>query len=101
MFGYDYNPYWGYQSGKKRNANIGKTHQPVLILTDDHRINNNTSLVTTIGCVMGNKSSTALDWYKASDPRADYYRYLPSYQADTILRLNVMDAIKTIAGCVK
>ncbi|MES2373493.1 MAG: TonB-dependent receptor [Bacteroidota bacterium] len=94
MFGYDYNPYWGYQSGQKRNANAGGTHQPVLILTDDYRINNYTTLVTTIGCVAGNKSSTALDWYKAPDPRADYYRYLPSYQTDTVLRLRVMDAIK-------
>ncbi|MES2330494.1 MAG: TonB-dependent receptor [Bacteroidota bacterium] len=93
MFGYDYNPYWGYQSGKKRNANLGKVHQPVLILTDDHRINNNTSLVSTIGCVAGEKSSTALDWYKAGDPRADYYRYLPSYQMDTALRSSVYDAI--------
>lgn len=94
MFGYDYNPYWGYQSGQKRNANVGRVHQPVLILTDDHRINNHTTLVTTIGCVAGNKSSTALDWYKAPDPRADYYRYLPSWQTDSLLRLNVMDAIK-------
>jgi hypothetical protein len=94
MFGYDYNPYWGYQSGRKRNANTGRVHQPVLILTDEHRINNHTALVTTIGCVAGNKSSTALDWYKAPDPRADYYRYLPSWQTDTLLRLSVIDAIQ-------
>ena len=88
-----YNPYWGYQSGKKRNANMGKSHQPVLILTDDHRINNHTSLVTSIGFIVGEKSSTALDWYKAQDPRPDYYRYLPSYQTDSVLRLQVTDAI--------
>ena len=89
-----YNPYWGFQSGKKRNANIGKSHQPVLIITDDHRINNNTSLVTTIGCVAGEKSSTGLDWYKASDPRPDYYRYLPSWQTDSVLKVSVADEIK-------
>ena len=92
--GYDYNPYWGYQSGKIRNANVGRSNQPVLILTDDHRINNNTTLVTTVGCMMGKKSSTALDWYKAPDPRADYYRYLPGYQTDSLLRLDVTAAIK-------
>ena len=27
-----YNPYWGYQNGKKRNANISKSNQPVIIL---------------------------------------------------------------------
>ncbi|MEO8174456.1 MAG: TonB-dependent receptor [Sediminibacterium sp.] len=94
MFGYDYNPYWGYQSGQKRNANVGRGHQPVLLLTDEHRINNNTTLVTTVGCVTGKKSSTAMDWYKAPDPRADYYRYLPSYQTDEMLRLSVTEAIK-------
>jgi hypothetical protein len=88
-----YNPYWGYQSGRKRNANVGRSHQPVIIVVDEHRINNNTTLVTTIGFVTGRKSSTALDWYKAPDPRPDYYRYLPSYQADTILQTALHDAI--------
>jgi hypothetical protein len=88
-----YNPYWGYQSGKKRNANVGRSHQPVAIVTDEHRINNNTTLVTTIGFVTGKKSSTAMDWYKAPDPRPDYYRYLPSYQADSALRGALNDAI--------
>lgn len=74
-----YNPNWGYQNGQKRNASIGRTHQPVIILTHDFRINNNTSLVTAIGYSFGNRSVTALDWYNAADPRPDYYRYLPSY----------------------
>ncbi|MEP6514440.1 MAG: Plug domain-containing protein, partial [Parafilimonas sp.] len=37
-----YNPYWGYQNGKKRNASISKTDQPVIILTHDFRISNKT-----------------------------------------------------------
>jgi hypothetical protein len=90
---FQYNPYWGYQSGRKRNANEAKSHQPVMVITHEHRINNNTSFVTTLGVVMGEKSSTALDWYKASDPRPDYYRYLPSYQKDSALRFQVADAM--------
>ncbi len=74
-----YNPNWGYQNGQKRNASIGRTHQPVIILTHDFRINNNTNLVTAVGYSFGNRSVTALDWYNAADPRPDYYRYLPSY----------------------
>ncbi len=74
-----YNPNWGYQNGVKRNASIGRTHQPVAILTHDFRISNNTSLVTAAGFSFGKRSVTALDWYNASDPRPDYYRYLPSY----------------------
>ncbi len=74
-----YNPNWGYQNGEKRNASIGRTHQPVFILTHDFRLNNKTTLTTAAGYSFGNRSVTALDWYNAADPRPDYYRYLPSY----------------------
>lgn len=74
-----YNPNWGYQNGEKRNASIGRTHQPVIILTHDFRLNNTTTLTTAAGYSFGNRSVTALDWYNSADPRPDYYRYLPSY----------------------
>ncbi len=77
-----YNPYWGYQNGKKRNSNVGKTFQPEFILTHDYRMNNSTTLVTAAGYSFGNRSTSAIDWYNAADPRPDYYRYLPSYQTD-------------------
>ncbi len=91
---HNYNSYWGYQAGKKRNANMARSHQPVLLIADDHRIDNHTSLITAIGFTTGEKSSTALDWYKAADPRPDYYRYLPSYQQDSVLKLLLTDAIR-------
>ena len=74
-----YNPNWGYQNGKKRNANVGKSHQPVFVLSQETRFNNHTSLNTGLGVSFGNRSTTALDWYNAADPRPDYYRKLPSY----------------------
>lgn len=77
-----YNPYWGFQDGKKRNANIGKTNQPVAILTHDFRITNNTNLTTSLGYSSGERSVSGIDWYNAPDPRPDYYRYLPSYYGD-------------------
>lgn len=74
-----YNPNWGYQNGKKRNASVGRTNQPVAILSHDFRIRNNMTLTTAAGYSFGDRSVTALDWYNAPDPRPDYYRYLPSY----------------------
>lgn len=74
-----YNPNWGYQNGKKRNASVGKTNQPVMILTHDLKLGKNANLVTALGYSFGDRSVTALDWYNAPDPRPDYYRYLPSY----------------------
>ncbi len=77
-----YNPYWGYQNGKKRNASIARTFQPIGILTHDWKITDKTTLVTAASITYGNRSVTGLDWYNAADPRPDYYRYLPSYQLD-------------------
>jgi hypothetical protein len=76
-----YNPSWGYQTGKIRNANISKSRQPVIFLTHDFRISNKTELITSACYIFGERSYTSLDWYNAPDPRPDYYRYLPSYYA--------------------
>lgn len=88
---HQYNAYWGYQSGKKRNANIGKSLQPFLILNHEFRINNQSSWVNSISILAGEKSDTGLDWYKAADPRPDYYRYLPSWQKDSLLSSLVLE----------
>lgn len=77
-----YNPYWGYQNGKKRNASVAKSFQPIGILTHDWKISDKTTLVSAASVTYGNRSVTGLDWYNAADPRPDYYRYLPSYQLD-------------------
>ncbi|MDE3252155.1 MAG: Plug domain-containing protein [Bacteroidota bacterium] len=89
-----YNPYWGYQSGKKRNAYLNIAFQPVCILTHQIRINNQSGWENMIGFTTGEKSATGLDWYKASDPRPDYYRYLPGYQSDSLVRSDLAEAIR-------
>ncbi len=88
-----YNPAWGYQNGKKRNANVAKTHQPYLILNHEFRLNNNTTLVTAAGYSFGERATTALDWYNSADPRPDYYRYLPSYNLDPVWQEQIRNAI--------
>ena len=89
-----YNPYWGYQNGKKRNASVAKTTQPVFILTHDWKVNDKTSLVSAASYIFGKRSVSGLDWYNAADPRPDYYRYLPSYQDDPALSAQILDAMK-------
>lgn len=74
-----YNPNWGYQNGKKRNARVGDRHEPVFMLRHDWTISPSANLTTSIGYQDGKNSSTALDWFDAPDPRSDYYRYLPSF----------------------
>ena len=89
-----YNPYWGYQNGKKRNASVAKSFQPFGILTHDWKISDKTSLVTAASYSLGNRSTTGLDWYNAPDPRPDYYRYLPSYEDDPIMKQKIYDVLK-------
>ena len=89
-----YNPYWGYQNGKKRNVSVAKTFQPVGILTHEWKINDKTNLTTAASYSLGNRSTTGLDWYNAADPRPDYYRYLPSYETDPVRKQMILDALK-------
>ncbi len=77
-----YNPDWGYQNGKKRNANVSKSNQPVIMLMHDYRINNKTDITTSASYLFGERSYSGLDWFNAPDPRPDYYPYLPSYFND-------------------
>lgn len=89
-----YNPYWGMQAGKKRNSSIGRSFQPTGILTHDWKISDKSSLMTSGSFSKGYRSTTALDWYNAPDPRPDYYRYLPSYQLDPEMYNQVLTAMK-------
>jgi hypothetical protein len=77
-----YNPYWGYQNGKKRNSRVANAHQPMFILRHDWSLGNDALLTTAVSYQFGRNGSTALDWFDAPDPRPDYYRYLPSYFRD-------------------
>jgi hypothetical protein len=89
-----YNPYWGYQNGKKRNSSVAKSFQPVGILTHDWKISDKASLVTAGSFSFGKRGVTGLDWYNAADPRPDYYRYLPSYQLDPVYADQVREEMK-------
>lgn len=80
-----YNSSWGYQDGKVRNSKVKTSHEPTMLLTHVFDINSKTKLTTTAGYTFGRTGSTALNWYNASDPRPDYYHYLPSYQTDAVM----------------
>ena len=74
-----YNPNWGYQNGKVRNARVRRTHEPIAILKYDFTPSPEFRAAATLLYRFGKNGYTALDWYDAQDPRPDYYRNLPSY----------------------
>jgi hypothetical protein len=75
-----YNPYWGWQNGEKRNSRMVNTYDPTAIISHTWKINDKSKLTSGFGTHYNQYGSTALNWYKASDPRPDYYRKLPSYE---------------------
>lgn len=75
-----YNPYWGYQDGKKRNSRIVESFDPTAVLSHDWKINDKQRLRTGVAFHYSKYSNSALTFYNAPDPRPDYYRNLPSAQ---------------------
>lgn len=78
-----YNPNWGYQNGKVRNSRVVKSWDPTAILSHIWKIDELTTLTTGLAAHYNRYGRTGLNWYNGIDPRPDYYRYLPSYFAQT------------------
>ncbi|MES2479497.1 MAG: TonB-dependent receptor [Bacteroidota bacterium] len=77
-----YNPNWGWQDGKIRNARLSKSELPFAVLQHSYSPSDNTRINSSFFYQMGSNQSTSLDWYNAIDPRPDYYQNLPGmYQS--------------------
>ncbi len=74
-----YNPNWGWQDGKKRNARVRDNHEPIVMLNYTFDISDRTNLDVAASFRFGRNGYSALTWQNGPDPRPDYYRYLPSY----------------------
>jgi hypothetical protein len=92
-----YNPNWGYQDGKVRNARIVTAYDPTAVLSHIWKIDQNTKLTTGISLHYGKYANTALNWYNGADPRPDYYRNLPSYYTESITNQTYTDLWKSKA----
>ncbi len=79
IMGKDYNSYWGWQDGEKRNSRIRKVFEPMFMLTDYLKIGKNSNWTNTVSYQIGSDARSRLDWFHASDPNPTYYRKLPSY----------------------
>ena len=76
-----YNPYWGYQDGKKRNSRVVNNYEPSALLTWDYKINDNMKLTTSAFAKYAMYSSTKLN-YNGTNPAPDYWKNFPSYNYD-------------------
>ncbi len=76
---YWYNPNVGMQNGKLRNARMRSYHEPVAMVNYFFTPDDKTKITAAASFRFGQNGYSALDWNSAADPRADYYRNLPSY----------------------
>lgn len=74
-----YNPYWGYQNGKKRNSRVVRDFEPTAILTWDWKVDEDKKLTTAAGFKYSMYSNSALSYANnAYNPAPDYYKNFPS-----------------------
>ena len=93
-----YNSYWGFQAGEKRNSRISNTHLPTAIAHHSWKIDDRSNLNSAASFQTGKSGRTRLDWFSAQDPRADYYRNLPSFaisNGDLTQALIIGEALKS------
>ena len=86
-----YNPNVGMQDGKLRNSRVRNMHEPIVMLNYTWQLGDRTSLVAATSLRFGKNGYSALTWYKGEDPRPDYYRQLPSYYGDRLVRRTMLN----------
>lgn len=79
---YQYNPYWGYQNGHKRNSRVVNDFTPAAIVTWDWDINDKMKLTTSVFGKHSMYKSTKLNYNNSDNPHPDYWKNLPSSYYD-------------------
>ncbi|WP_149273197.1 TonB-dependent receptor [Pareuzebyella sediminis] len=97
MVGKRYNPYWGEQDGRVRNARERTIEEPFFTFnhyykTDRFRLNSG------IAYQFGNFYKSRLGYYNAPNPDPTYYRYLPSFYINSPIGANFMSAASSSEG---
>ena len=77
-----YNPAWGFQNGKVRNARVRRELLPYLVSGLALPVGTSTTLQLSAGVEAGISRQSALDWFDARSPLPDNYRNMPSWAGD-------------------
>ncbi len=79
IMGKNYNSYWGWQDGEKRNSRIRRTVEPITMLQFYNKIGKSSNWNNTFSYQIGRDGRSRLDLFHSADPNPTYYRKLPSY----------------------
>ncbi|MCK7589350.1 TonB-dependent receptor [Subsaxibacter sp. CAU 1640] len=77
--GIEYNEYWGWQDGEKRNSRVKEVNEPILMLNHYWDISPRTTLNTNVAYQFGKIGNSRLDFPGGANPSPTYYQKLPSY----------------------
>lgn len=83
LMGKNYNAYWGWQDGEKRNSRIRKVFEPVFQLGFYNKVGKTSNWNNTFSYQTGSDARSRLDWFHANDPNPTYYRKLPSWAIES------------------
>ena len=79
LMGVEYNSFWGWQDGKKRNSRDKDLEEPITMLSHYWKISEKTTLNTNVAFQTGKIGNSRLDFQLGNNPDPTYYRNLPSY----------------------
>lgn len=79
IMGTDYNSFWGWQDGKKRNARVRSINEPFTTLSHYWKFNSKTKLNTNVAYQFGRFADSRLDFQNANNPDPTYWQRLPSF----------------------
>lgn len=82
LMGIEYNSYWGWQDGKKRNSRDKDVEEPIVMLSHYWKITEKTTLNTNVAFQTGSIGNSRLDFQLGNNPDPTYYRNLPSYYSN-------------------
>jgi len=91
LVGVDYNSYWGWQNGKKRNSRDKDVEEPILMLSHFWNVTDNTSLNTNVSYQFGSIGNSRVDYQGVKNPDPTYYGNLPSYFSSQFENENGVD----------
>lgn len=87
-----YNPAWGMWRGRVRSARVRTDRMPLGMLSWRYDPGGDFSMTVSASGLWGESSVTSPDWYDASNPYPDYYRYMPGFYADATVGSAVGEA---------
>ena len=75
----NYNSYWGWQNGSRRNSRVKKLDEPIFLLTHYWDISPKSNLETSLFYQTGSMGNSRLNYSNGPNPDPSYYRKLPSF----------------------